>query len=55
MSSGKGDKPRPVDKKKFDQNYKKIFGEKLPFSYQSNKKRKNCLKKTNKKKFRKIY
>jgi len=23
--SGKGDKPRPVDKKKFDENFDKIF------------------------------
>ena len=28
MSAGKGDKPRPVDKRKYDNNYKKIFGEK---------------------------
>ncbi len=23
---GKGDRPRPVDKKKYDENYKRIFG-----------------------------
>ena len=26
--NGKGDKPRPVDKKVYDKNYKKIFGKK---------------------------
>lgn len=25
---GKGSKPRPVDKKKFDENYERIFGKK---------------------------
>jgi hypothetical protein len=25
---GKGSKPRPVDKKKFDENWEKIFGKK---------------------------
>lgn len=27
-SAGKGDFPRPVNKKKYDENYKKIFGHK---------------------------
>ena len=27
-SSGKGDRPRSVDKHKYDNNYKKIFGKK---------------------------
>ena len=26
--AGKGDKPRPVNKKRFDENYKAIFGPK---------------------------
>lgn len=25
MSAGKGDKPRPVDKEKYDRNYERIF------------------------------
>lgn len=25
---GKGDRPRPVDKKKYDRNYERIFGKK---------------------------
>jgi hypothetical protein len=28
MSAGKGDTPRPVNKKKFDQNYDRIFSKK---------------------------
>jgi hypothetical protein len=28
MSNGKGDKPRPVDKKRYDANYDRIFGKK---------------------------
>lgn len=28
MSAGKGDKPRPVDKKKYDENYELIFRKK---------------------------
>ncbi len=27
-SNGKGDTPRPVDKKKYDENYDRIFGKK---------------------------
>lgn len=30
MSAGKGDKPRPVDKKKFDANFDLIFRQKKP-------------------------
>ena len=26
--AGKGSKPRPVDKKKYDRNYERIFGKK---------------------------
>lgn len=26
MNNGKGDKPRPTDKKAYDANYEKIFG-----------------------------
>ena len=30
MMAGKGDKPRPVDKEKFDRNYERIFnGQKI--------------------------
>ena len=28
MSAGKGDRPRNVDKKKYDENFDKIFGKK---------------------------
>jgi hypothetical protein len=28
MSAGKGDKPRPVDTKKYGENYERIFGKK---------------------------
>ena len=31
MSAGKGDKPRSVNRKKFDKNFEDIFGEKPPF------------------------
>lgn len=30
MSAGKGDKPRPIDKKKYDENYDLIFRQKKP-------------------------
>lgn len=29
--SGKGDKPRPVDKEKYDENFNSIFGPRLPW------------------------
>jgi hypothetical protein len=29
MSAGKGDKPRPINKKKFDENYDLIFRKKI--------------------------
>jgi hypothetical protein len=28
MSAGKGDKPRPIDRKKYDENYDRIFRKK---------------------------
>lgn len=28
MSAGKGDKPRPVDKEKYDRNFERIFSKK---------------------------
>ena len=28
--AGKGDKPRPVDKKKYDENFDRIFNKKQP-------------------------
>jgi hypothetical protein len=36
MSAGKGDKPRPVDKKKYDENYDAIFGKKNKEEEQTN-------------------
>ena len=29
MPAGKGDKPRPVDKKKWDEGWERIFGNKI--------------------------
>lgn len=34
--SGKGDTPRPVDKKKFDENFDRIFGKKKDADKQQN-------------------
>ncbi len=31
MSAGKGDKPRPVNKEKFDENFDAIFGPREPW------------------------
>ena len=31
MRAGKGDRPRPVDKKKFDENFDAIFGPRKPW------------------------
>ncbi len=45
--AGKGDKPRPVNKKKFDENYEGIFG---PKKKRGKKKPKNKSKKASKKK-----
>lgn len=41
MSAGKGDKPRPVDKKKFDENFDLIFRKKKPVKKKSHK---QCIK-----------
>lgn len=38
MSAGKGDKPRPVDKKTFDKNFDDIKWNKEPIKNQKNKK-----------------
>lgn len=46
--SGKGDKQRPVNKKKFDKNFDTIFGIKIPW-WSRAKKRIKKLKKTFKK------
>ena len=42
--AGKGDKPRPVDKRIFDQNFRDIFGEFVP-SWKRKKKKKKVRKK----------
>ena len=42
MSAGKGDKPRPVDKKKFNKNFDTIFNKKT--QPKKNKKFKNLTK-----------
>ena len=56
MSAGKGDKPRPVDKKKYDNNYKKIFGPKKGFTgYQGYEDCVDCFKKMGAKKIKKTY
>jgi hypothetical protein len=56
MNAGKGDKPRPVDKRKYDNNYKKIFGHKRGVTgYQGLEDCVDCLKKIGLKKFKKIY
>ena len=59
MNAGKGDKPRPVDKAKYDNNYKKIFGDKREVigyqGYQGAEDCKDCLKKIGVKKFKKTY
>ena len=55
MSAGKGDRPRPVDKKKFDNNYKKIFDRKNGLLGYQSEECKDCLKKMGVKKFKKIY
>ena len=47
MSAGKGDKPRPINKEKFDENYEAIFGPR-------NKKKKS-KKEKNRKIFKKTY
>lgn len=39
MSAGKGDKPRPVDKKKYDQNFDKIDWSKHKKTTQTDKER----------------
>jgi hypothetical protein len=36
--AGKGDDPRSVDKKKYDENFVKIFGEKDPMDFHKDKK-----------------
>lgn len=41
MSAGKGDKPRPIDKKKFDANYDLIFRQKKSKKKKSDK---QCIK-----------
>ena len=48
--AGKGDKPRPVNKKKFDENYDAIFGPK-----KDRKKRKKNKKGNLKTFFKEIY
>jgi hypothetical protein len=65
MSAGKGDRPRPVDKSKYDNNYKKIFGRKekpiidpktgkaFPQGYQGYQGCEGCLKKIGAKKLKK--
>jgi len=30
--AGKGDTPRPVDKKKYDEGYERVFGKKKPYT-----------------------
>ena len=56
MNAGKGDRPRPVDKQKYDNNYKKIFNcEKTPIGYQGHKDCIDCFKKIGVKKFKKTY
>ena len=41
MSAGKGDKPRPVNKEKFDENFDAIFGPRKPWL--QNKKSSCCI------------
>jgi len=48
--AGKGDKPRPVNKKKFDENYDAIFGPK-----KGRKKKKKSKKRGQKTFFKEIY
>ena len=59
MNAGKGDKPRPVDKEKYDNNYKKIFGRKRKGQgyqgYQGHEDFHDCLKKIGVGKFKKTY
>ena len=56
MNAGKGDRPRPVDKRKYDNNYKKIFGGKKGYQgYQSHEDCVDCFKKMGIKKFKKTY
>lgn len=38
MSAGKGDKPRPMDRKKFDDNYDRIFRNKKTVDENTHKK-----------------
>lgn len=40
MSAGKGDRPRPVDKKKFDESYDRIFKKSSKRFKQASKKEK---------------
>ena len=35
--AGKGDDPRPIDKKKYDATLDRVFGEKDPTDYQKDK------------------
>jgi hypothetical protein len=35
--AGKGDKPRPVDPKKYAENYERIFGKKKPATKQASR------------------
>ena len=55
MNAGKGDKPRPVDKQKYDDNYKKIFGPKKGYQGYQGEECKDCFKKIGIKKFKKTY
>ena len=38
--AGKGDKPRPVNKEVFDENFEVIFGKRVPFWVKKKKVRK---------------
>tara|TARA_R100000808_G_scaffold1950_1_gene8272 strand:+ start:57659 stop:57856 length:198 start_codon:yes stop_codon:yes gene_type:complete len=43
--NGKGDKPRPVDKQKYDDNFADIFGEYVPLWKRKGRKQPNFPKK----------
>jgi hypothetical protein len=61
MNAGKGDKPRPVNKAKYNENYKKIFGDKdygrlgERFADELEENCEDCFKKIGIKKFKKTY
>lgn len=45
MSAGKGDRYRPVDRKRYEENYEKLFGsEECPIGLDDN--RSNCTART---------